>query len=144
MPPFDVRKWKKAKTDDSEAAEGLLSERGSPSDTLSAQQVAIAEQTKLLGTARYWLLISSATFYLMLYVTLEATFGSFISEYVFKVGMTNLESSSYVASVFWGGFCLGRGLSVITSTRLSPRMMCFFGIGSATLVMTVFVIFRDV
>lgn len=47
-------------------------------------------------------------------------------------------------TVFWGGFCLGRGLSVIISTKLSPRTMCFFGVISATLVMAALVAFKEV
>ena len=145
LPPFDVRKWKKGEKDKDDPSQHLLEKNDDQqNDPFAEQQRAIAEQTKLLGPVRYWFLISSATLYLMLYVTLEATFGSYISEYTYKMGMASIETSSYVASVFWGGFCLGRGLSVITSTRLSPRMMCFFGILSATLVMAVFVVFKDV
>ena len=173
-PPFDPRKWKSSKKNSEDASSDaeespLLTDTqtgANPDPAVVAQEHAIAEQTRLLGRTRYWLLISSATMYLLLYITLEATFGSYISAYAYKSGMGSLESSSYISSgllcfnpicklffspscgcratVFWGGFCLGRGLSVIISTKLSPRTMCFFGVISATLVMAALVTFKTV
>ena len=131
-PPFDPRKWKSDKKKQDDAAGdaddspllGDTQSGTSPDPAVVAQEHAIAEQTRLLGRTRYWLLISSATMYLLLYITLEATFGSYISAYAYKSGMGSLESSSYISSGL-SLHCPFPFLDVHLTTALFCLTQCF-------------------
>ena len=127
-PPFDPTYWKKETPPENEETEKLIereSEKGEEHKVNDPSERIAAENTKLLGQGRYWLLVSTGTLYLMLYITLEATFGNYISDYAYKSHYANLEDSSYVSSGLFLYFYSFLDSKTITFFFISQ----FYGVG---------------
>ena len=72
----------------------------------------------------YWGLVGLVAIFLLVYATVEISYGSFLSAYAIAVKAADEVVGSYMTSVYWCTFCAGRLLGVPVATRLRAEIQC--------------------
>lgn len=87
---------------------------------------------EIISTKKYWFIVFFCGVFLAFYASVEATYGSYIASYSKLKKFEDEVSASYLTSVFWGSFCVGRLVAIPIAVWIPPEA---FLIGS--LVLTV-------
>jgi MFS transporter, FHS family, Na+ dependent glucose transporter 1 len=68
-------------------------------------------------------LIALIALFFFLYVGAEVSFGGWIFTYITTLGLSAPVAAAYLTAAFWGGFTLGRLLSIPLARRTRPRVV---------------------
>lgn len=93
------------------------------------------------GARRTQVLLIAAFFFA--YVALEAGFAGWIHTYVEQIGYGDATTATLVVTVFWGGFALGRLLSIGIARVVTPGWIVAVSMVVAVLASVLFALFPD-
>ncbi|MEN9643538.1 MAG: hypothetical protein RL238_207 [Actinomycetota bacterium] len=93
------------------------------------------------GARRTQVLLIAAFFFA--YVALEAGFAGWIHTYVEQIGYGGATTATAVVTVFWGGFALGRLLSIGIARRVSAGWIVAVSMVVAVVASVLFALFPD-
>lgn len=85
---------------------------------------------EIISTKKYWFIVFFCGAFLAFYASVEATYGSYIASYSKLKKFEDEVSASYLTSVFWGSFCVGRLVSIPIAVWIPPEA---FLVGSLVL-----------
>jgi FHS family Na+ dependent glucose MFS transporter 1 len=92
-----------------------------PPPTTATATAAEKQPKSKVSRKMFWTIVLLSALFLMFYSTVESTFGGFLATYTIYRGAAGVVLASYLTSVFWGAFCLGRFLGIPAAMVLSPE-----------------------
>ena len=100
------------------------------------------EQQALVPPCWKWTLVTLVSVFLCIYATIEISFGSFLSAYSIALKVADEVKGSFMTSVFWCTFCLGRLVGVPVATRLRPAVQSGLAVILCLAVSIIFITWR--
>lgn len=100
------------------------------------------ERQALVPTCWKWTLVTLASVFLCVYATIEISFGSFLSAYSIALKVADEVKGSFMTSVFWCTFCLGRLVGVPVAARLRPAVQSGLAVVLCLVVSIIFITWR--
>lgn len=76
---------------------------------------------ELISSKKYWFIVFFCGTFLAFYASVEATYGSYVASYSKLKKFEDEVSASYLTSVFWGSFCVGRLVSIPIAVWIPPE-----------------------
>jgi FHS family Na+ dependent glucose MFS transporter 1 len=70
-----------------------------------------------------WRLTALVMLFMCTYVGVETGVGGWITTYALAMGLADVTSAAYLASVFWGAFTIARLFSIPIAARFRPRVI---------------------
>lgn len=74
-----------------------------------------------ISSKKYWFILFSCGAFLAFYASVESTYGSYIASYSKLKKFEDEVSASYLTSVFWATFCVGRLVSIPIAVWIPPE-----------------------
>lgn len=100
------------------------------------------ERHALVPPCWKWTLVTLVSVFLCIYATIEISFGSFLSAYSIALKVADEVKGSFMTSVFWCSFCLGRLVGVPVAARLRPEVQSGLAVVLCLAVSVLFITWR--
>ncbi|GAB6020363.1 Major facilitator super domain containing 4 [Chamberlinius hualienensis] len=138
MPDYDLTEASKPVED----YESVHMEGDPKWSTVKSVMVSDDHEHQPANAIQIGLLTLLTAFLLFVYDGLQAVYGGYVFTYAKKnlAGMSKSEAA-YLNAYFWGTFALGRLISIIVATKLTPALMLLGNISGCTIAMLTMLIF---
>ena len=100
------------------------------------------ERHALVPSCWKWTLVTLVGVFLCVYATIEISLGSFLSAYSIALKVADEVKGSFMTSVFWCAFCIGRLIGVPVATRLHPAVQSGLAVVLCLVVSILFITWR--